>query len=160
MHSIKEMFRAGYRPLSNQATRPGRATRLSPGNHPAMRHFQVTPCGNLAITGRGHATVEATRRLNKNLPYHPGGNRRERRHQPPGSIQRRGKSIVGGAICVQQLQPPLQRQDTGHPRPVQRARMPLPRARRDARVALLPCSDEPKSQANFQTLKISKHGQD
>jgi L-serine dehydratase len=69
---------------------PGRAARFFMDGHPGMTRFRVTLYGSLALTGRGHGTDEAIRKVagdaaaaeiiwqpGESLPRHPNGMRFE-----------------------------------------------------------------------------------
>lgn len=90
MQSIKEIFRIGYGPSSSHTMGPGRAARFFMDGHPGMTRFRVTLYGSLALTGRGHGTDEAIRKVagdaveaeivwqpGESLPRHPNGMRFE-----------------------------------------------------------------------------------
>ncbi|MDR2414741.1 MAG: L-serine ammonia-lyase, iron-sulfur-dependent, subunit alpha [Odoribacteraceae bacterium] len=86
MHSIKEIFKIGYGPSSSHTMGPGRAARLFMDNHPGTKKIRVTLYGSLALTGKGHGTDEAIRKVirddaateiiwkpGESLPRHPNG---------------------------------------------------------------------------------------
>ncbi|MDR0544834.1 MAG: L-serine ammonia-lyase [Odoribacteraceae bacterium] len=86
MRSIKEIFKIGYGPSSSHTMGPGRAARLFLDKHAGAGKIRVTLYGSLALTGKGHGTDEAIRKVIRDavateiiwqpdisLPRHPNG---------------------------------------------------------------------------------------
>ncbi|MDR2130677.1 MAG: L-serine ammonia-lyase [Odoribacteraceae bacterium] len=86
MRSIKEIYKIGYGPSSSHTMGPGQAAHRFMDNHPGTPAVRVTLYGSLALTGKGHGTDEAIRKVirdaaeteivwcpEENLPHHPNG---------------------------------------------------------------------------------------
>lgn len=86
MKSLKELYRIGTGPSSSHTMGPRRAASTFRSRHPEAASFDVTLCGSLAATGKGHLTdvailqeLEPYAPVTINwhpeivLPYHPNG---------------------------------------------------------------------------------------
>lgn len=86
MKSLKELYKIGKGPSSSHTMGPQKAARLFLADHSDAAAFEVTLCGSLAATGKGHLTDVAIKEvLEKKAPvtiiwepdtvlsYHPNG---------------------------------------------------------------------------------------
>ena len=111
MKSLKELYRIGHGPSSSHTMAPFRAAELFRQKYPGAARFEVTLCGSLAATGKGHFTDQAiTRGLACDditfcwqpetvLPEHPNG-MEFRAFDSAGNLlgDYRGFSVGGGAL--------------------------------------------------------------
>ena len=83
MKSLKELFRTGHGPSSSHTMAPAAAAAIFKERFPGAASFEVTLCGSLAATGKGHFTdraiiqklapaqVEVIWEPDTVLPFHP-----------------------------------------------------------------------------------------
>ena len=58
MKAIKDIYRIGYGPSSSHTIAPQRAAYFYKDQYPDCTRYEVTLCGSLALTGKGHRTDE------------------------------------------------------------------------------------------------------
>lgn len=63
MQSLKELYRIGYGPSSSHTMGPSRAAQIISDKHPESTHFEITLYNSLALTGEGHLTDVAIKKV-------------------------------------------------------------------------------------------------
>lgn len=63
MKSLRQLYKVGVGPSSSHTMGPAKAARLFLNKHPDCTHFKVVLYGSLALTGKGHGTDRALRRV-------------------------------------------------------------------------------------------------
>ena len=62
MQAIKQLYRIGYGPSSSHTIAPFRIARLYREQHPDVRSFKIVLGGSLALTAKGHGTIDIIKR--------------------------------------------------------------------------------------------------
>ena len=62
MQAIKQLYRIGYGPSSSHTIAPFRIARLYREQHPDVRSFKIILGGSLALTAKGHGTIDIIKR--------------------------------------------------------------------------------------------------
>lgn len=63
MKSLRQLYKVGVGPSSSHTMGPAKAARLFADKHPDCRQFKAVLYGSLALTGKGHGTDRALRKV-------------------------------------------------------------------------------------------------
>lgn len=98
MQTIREIFKIGYGPSSSHTIGPVRAAEIFMQRYPDVHRFRVTLFGSLSLTGKGHHTDNALKKMfmpndieivwkdREVLPLHPNGMRFEALNSDDSSV--------------------------------------------------------------------------